>query len=156
MKHSPLQLVRYLVTDIACTSNPKFIPEKEMFSAMEQFTVEAKASPLEPTKDIPGHPWSVEMIVTQKIQEGQNFPYEFRISMVGIFGCNNTVIKDEKEARFVRVNGSSMLYGIAREQIRTLTAASPWGAILIPTISFYDNVEHTSTEAAPAKTETSH
>ena len=153
MKNSPLQLVRYLVTDIACTSNPKFNPEKEMVGGMEQFAVEAKASPLETSKDVPGHPWSVEMVVSQKIQEGQNFPYEFRIAMVGIFGCNNSAAVDEKETRFVRVNGSSMLYGIAREQIRALTAASPWGAILLPTMSFYDNPEHPKKEEAAAKTE---
>jgi preprotein translocase subunit SecB len=151
MKHSPLQLVRYLVTDIACTSNPKFNPKKEMVGTMEQYSVEFKASPLEPSKEVPGHPWSVELVVSQKIQDGQNFPYEFRIAMVGIFGCNNAAKVDEEEIRFVRVNGTSMLYGIAREQIRALTAASPWGAIIIPTISFYDSIEHSKKEEALPK-----
>ena len=47
----------------------------------------------------------------------------------------------ESETRFVQVNGSSMLYGMAREHIRSLTAAGPWGAIILPTMSFYDNKE---------------
>jgi len=151
MKHSPLQLIRYLVTDTACTANPKFNPEKEILGALEQFSVESKANPLESSKEYPGHQWSVEMAVSQKINEGQNFPYEFRLSLMGIFTCLDGVLDLEKETRFVQVNGSSMLYGIAREHIRALTSAGPWGAIILPTMSFYGN-EPTAKEEAVSKT----
>jgi len=150
MKHSPLQLMRYLLTDIACTANPKFDPEKEMVGAMEEYLIEAKANPLPPAGDIPGHPWSVEMAVSQKIKEGQNIPYEFHIAMVGMFAFHNGAPADEKETQFVKVNGSSMLYGMAREHIRALTAAGPWGAVILPTMSFYDNKEPSKKEEAPA------
>jgi preprotein translocase subunit SecB len=151
MKHSPLQLVRYLVTDVACTADPKFDPQKEIVGAMEQFSIESKASPFENPKNDPAHPWSVELTVSQKVKEGQNIPYEFRIALVGVFACRNEAPVDERETRFVRVNGSSMLYGIAREHIRALTAAGPWGAIILPTMSFYDNKELPKKEEAPAQ-----
>jgi preprotein translocase subunit SecB len=138
MKPSPLQLVRYLVTDIACTANPKFIADKALEGSFEQYSVDVKVNALEQTKEYPGHPWSVEMSITQKIKEGQNFPYEFRISLVGMFACHEGALTPEKEPQFVKVNGNSMLYGIAREHIRALTAAGPWGAIIIPTMSFYE------------------
>lgn len=151
MKPSPLQLVRYLVTDIACTANPNFNAEKALEGSFEQYSVDIKVAPLEPTKEYPGHPWSVEMAITQKIKDGQNFPYEFRISLVGMFACQDGALQSEKETQFVRVNGSSMLYGIAREHIRALTAAGPWGAIIIPTMSFYENKEQAPKEEAQVK-----
>src|ERR1039457_3621679 len=86
MKHSPLQLIRYFVTACACNANPKYDPQKEIVGGLEQFSVEVKATPLEPTKDLPGHHWSVEMAVVQKINEGQNFPYTFHITMEGMYG----------------------------------------------------------------------
>jgi preprotein translocase subunit SecB len=151
MKNSPLQLLRYVLTDIACTANPKFNPEKELDGGLEQYSINAKANPLDPDKDVPGHSWSVELVVVQKRKEGQNFPYEFRLSLVGIFACQDGVLDKEKETRFVQVNGSSMLYGMAREHIRALTAAGPWGAIILPTMSFYDNKETPKKEETPAK-----
>jgi preprotein translocase subunit SecB len=150
MKHSPLQLVSYVVSDISCTANPKFNPEQPLGGAFEQYTVDVKVNPLEPTKEFPGHPWSAEMVVTQKIKEGQNFPYEFRIALVGMYACQDGALQTEKEIQFVRVNGSSMLYGIAREHIRALTAAGPWGAIIIPTLSFYEKQPDLK-DSTPAK-----
>ena len=146
MKPSPLQLVRYLVTDISCTANPKFIAEKVLEGSFEQYSVDVKVKPLEQTKEYSGHPWSVEMAINQKIKEGQNFPYEFRISLVGMFACRAGALPSEKEPQFVEVNGSSMLYGIAREHVRALTAAGPWGAIIIPTMSFYKSPLKTEQE----------
>jgi|ERR1017187_1617079 preprotein translocase subunit SecB len=150
MKHSPLQLIRYFVTACACNANPKYDPQKEIVGGLEQFSVEVKATPLEPTKDLPGHHWSVEMAVVQKINEGQNFPYTFHITMEGMYACKDGVLKTEAEIQFVKVNGSSMLYGIAREQIRALTAAGPWGAIIIPTLSFYEKQPDVK-DSTPAK-----
>ena len=150
MKLSPLQLSRYVVTNIGCTASPQFDPEKETIGAFEQFSINAKASPLEPAKDTPGHSWSVELEVAQKKKEGQNFPYEFHITIYGVFTCQDGVLGTEEETRFVQVNGSSMLYGMAREHIRALTAAGPWGEIILPTISFYDAKEQPKKEELPS------
>ena len=151
MKLSPLQLTRYVVTSIGCTANPQFDPEKEIVGALEHYSLNVKANPLEPDKNVPGHSWSVELEVAQKKKEGQNFPYEFHFAIFGIFTCQAGTLDAEKETRFVEVNGSSMLYGMAREHIRSLTAAGPWGAIIIPTVSFYENKEQPKKEEAPVK-----
>ena len=146
MKLSPLQLTRYVVTNISCAANSKYNPEKEIVGALDQYSINTKANPLAPEKDIPGHGWSVELEVRQEKKEGQNFPYEFHISIFGIFTCQDGTLNSEKETRFVQVNGSSMLYGMAREHIRALTAAGPWGAVILPTMSFYDNKEQPKQE----------
>jgi len=153
MKPSALQLVRYLVTDISCTANPNFKPDKELDSTFEQYLVDVKFNPLEKTKDFQGHPWSVELGITQKLKEGQNFPYGFRICVIGVFALQEGVLPGDKEVELVRTNGSSMLYGVAREHIRAITAAGPWGAIIIPTMSFYDNKESASKAAAESKSD---
>jgi preprotein translocase subunit SecB len=153
MKLSPLQLTRYVVTSIGCTANPQFNPDKEWQGAFEHYSINTKANPLEPEKDVPGHGWSVELEVTQKKKEGENFPYEFHFAIFGIFTCQDGALDSEKETQFVRVNGSSMLYGMAREHIRALTAAGPWGAIIIPTMSFYDNKERPKKEEVPVKSQ---
>ena len=149
MKLSPLQLTRYVVTEIGCKANPKFNPDKEIAGALEQFSVNVRVNALATEKDIPGHSWSLELDVTQKKKDDQNFPYEFNISLLGIFAIQEGP-DAEKENRFVQVNGSSTLYGMAREHIRALTAAGPWGAIILPTVSFYENKEPSKKEEAPA------
>jgi hypothetical protein len=91
------------------------------------------------------------MKVSQKLTEGQNFPYKFDLTILGFFVCRDGVPPEAGEQRFVRVNGSSMLYGIAREIIRSTTAMGPWGFILLPTISFYekDPTQKDETELIP-------
>jgi len=145
MKPSPLQLLRYLVTDISCRAIPNFDAAKAIEGAFEQYSVDVKVVSLPATADTAGHPWSAEMLVTQQFKEGKNFPYEFRIALVGMFAFQDGALQSEKEANFVRVNGCSMLYGIAREHIRALTAAGPWGAIIIPAMSFYEKDEQIDT-----------
>ena len=138
MKLSPLQLARYFVTDIGCKANPQFNPEREMQGALEQFSVNVRLNALPPEKDVSGHSWSLEMEIAQRKKEDQNFPYEFHISLLGIFTSQEGP-NLEMETTFVQVNGSSSLYGMAREHIRALTAAGPWSEIILPTVSFYEN-----------------
>ena len=149
MKHSPLQLQRYLVTDISCSANQNYNPEAEWAGAMENFTVESTAVRLEDQPKTSSHSWSVEMVITQKSQKDQNFPYRFHVNLVGVFAFSEGARNAEEENQFVRVNGSSMLYGIAREVIRSLTAAGPWGAVILPTISFYGDASQKQVQADP-------
>lgn len=137
MKHSPLQLLRYAVPEISCSANPAFDPNKEIQGGIEQFSVEAVVKQQKPPDNFPGHAWSVEMNISQKLIEGHNFPYKFDMILAGFFVCSSTLPAEVNEERFVRVNGSSTLYGAAREFVRIVTASGPWGPILLPTVSFY-------------------
>ncbi len=152
MKNSPLQLIRYLVPEIACSANPAFDPEKPCDGGLEQFSVEASVNHQDAPKDTAGNAWSLEMRLSQKLPEGKNFPYKFELTVVGFFICKDGVPPQAGEERFVRINGSSMLYGAARELVRTTTAMGPWGALLLPTISFYGkDANHKEDAAAAAK-----
>ena|SRR5579872_2914565 len=152
MKHSPLQLLRYLVPEASCSANAKFDPEKGLEGGTEQLSVTAVVSQQKAPDNFVGHSWTVEMTIFQKLKEGQNFPYKFEITLIGFFACGNGLPPAAEEERFVRVNGSSMLYGAAREIVRSLTARGPWGELFLPAISFYDQDSKAKGEAvAPSK-----
>jgi preprotein translocase subunit SecB len=139
MKHSPLQLLRYVVADVACTATPTFDPSKPFDSTTtDLLSVDATVTQQEAPEDFPGHSWSAEMSISQTLKDGQNFPYTFKLSLVGFFACHDGFASPEDEERFVRVNGSSMLYGAAREIIRSATSCGPWGELFLPGVSFYD------------------
>jgi preprotein translocase subunit SecB len=149
MKHSPLQPLRYFVTDISCTAAQGFDPTRPFDPAVTVgLSVNATVTRQTPPEGFLGHSWSVEMSIVQTLKEGQNFPYMFKVALVGFFACRDGFATPADEEPFVRVNGSSMLYGAAREVIRSLTSRGPWGELFIPGISFYDNKAKTQTEPA--------
>lgn len=149
MKHSPLQLLRYLVPETFCTANPKFESTKGIEGGPEQLSVNAVVTQQKAPENFPGHSWTAEMTITQKLKEGQNLPYEFEITLIGFFACRDGLPPAAEEERYVRVNGSSMLYGAAREIVRSLTARGPWGELFLPSISFYDTSSTQKEQNAP-------
>jgi preprotein translocase subunit SecB len=56
--------------------------------------------------------------------------------MLGVFLVLNGY-PEEKIERLVKVNGPSMLYGALREIVKALTSRGPYGAIVLPSPSFY-------------------
>ena len=138
MKHSPLQLLQYFVPEISFTANQTFNTEKGCEGGIEEFSVEAVAKHQAAPENFQGRSWSVEMVISQKLKDGQNLPYKFSMTLVGMFAWLDKNATSEQEAQFVRVNGSTILYATAREVIRSTTTLGPWGPVILPTLSFYD------------------
>ena len=120
------------------SANPSFDPDKECESGMEEFAVGTVVNRQAALEGFPGHSWSIEMQISQGIKQDKNFPYQFKLVIVGMFAFLNEDLAEEKETQFVRVNGSSILYGAARELLRSTTALGPWDAFIIPGVSFYE------------------
>jgi preprotein translocase subunit SecB len=78
------------------------------------------------------------MTIHQQIGPEQNFPYEFKLDIVGFFTCSDELPKGVSKDTFAKVNGCSILYGVSREMIRATTARGPWLDLMVPTISFYE------------------
>ncbi len=81
--------------------------------------------------------WQVTLKVWQNVTNGKNIPYEFSVEVVGLFEISSVPgveIKDPE--KFVRINGSSLLFGVAREIIRNNTSAGPYVPIMLPTVNF--------------------
>ena len=138
MKLSPLDLCRYFVTESTYSANPEFDPEKAIEVAIDQLSVETSITKID--VDVPGRVgWSVELNLSYQLSPKQNYPYNYSLHVVGLFSSPAEVPDGLDDERLVRVNGCSMLYGIAREIVRGQTAAGPWGEVLIPTVSFFES-----------------
>ncbi len=64
-----------------------------------------------------------------------NFPYTFQISLVGLFGVIASTIPVDP-LRLLQINGSSILFGAAREMIANFTCRGPFRSVLLPSFSF--------------------
>ena len=137
MKFSPLQLKRYLLPEITCAANDKYDPEKPSELRDESFKAAGQLYPMESKKPKDYSAWSLEFELAQKPDEAANVPYFFKVKLVGLFHFR-TGEGDVTPEVFVQTNGSSILYGIAREILRGLTAVGPWDNMLLPTVSFYN------------------
>jgi preprotein translocase subunit SecB len=79
--------------------------------------------------------YSVELKLSASPKEGQkDFPYSIRIGLIGVFDGRS--LPEEKRDQLVVVNGASMLYGIAREIVLSLTSRSVGGPVMLPTVEF--------------------
>lgn len=134
---SPLELERYFVSDQAVTARNVFSSEKEIETLIEEYSVSNEAIRLPATENQP-EKWQVTVHIKHQPSPETNFPYDFRLTIVGIFRC--TIEKSEPShiERLMKINGSSILYGMSREIIRANTERGPWSGIVIPTYSFYE------------------
>jgi preprotein translocase subunit SecB len=135
MRPGPISLENYFITELSVIARESFDPNKELEARIEEFDAKEEVQFIERDKGDPL--WQVVLTVSQQPAAESNFPYEFRISLVGVFFCLPEKLSKEEKQELVRVNGSSMLYGIAREVIKANTARGPWDSVVIPTISFY-------------------
>ena len=148
MKLSPLQLMRYLMPEITCAANPSFDPARTADVCNGAFHVESRLAPMDSKSPQDYSSWSIDLDLSQQPDEKANVPYHFHVKLVGLFRCN-AAPGDIAPEVLVKINGSSVLYGIAREFLRSLTAVGPWGDLLLPTVSFCP--DDVSQEPAPPK-----
>ena len=137
MKESRLQLLCYFVPEVSCKVNRKFDRKKAIEESAEGLEIESSLTPEQAPADTLGKYWLVQMTIGKTPKEGENSRYNFKIVLAGYFRFTGGGPSDPDEEQFVRVNGSSMLYGAAREMIRSLTGRAPWGEFFLPTLSFY-------------------
>lgn len=136
MKPSPISLIEYFATDLLLATNRAFQPDKPLQFFDADFSVAVNAVQ---NNDAPrnGNRWQVSVEVRHQPAPDTNFPYSYRVVLVGQFGVGPSV-SDDNEERTVRIHGASVLYGMAREIIRALTGRGPYRPVIIPTVSFYE------------------
>ena len=92
---------------------------------------------------------TIELTLTGGPKEpGAAFPYQFEIGYIGIF--DGRELPEAQRENLVMVNGTSMLYGIARETLLGLTARSEKGAMMLPSVHFAHLAQQGEKEAAEA------
>jgi len=136
MKPAHINLIEYFATDLALGTNHTFASDKPVqFDDKDlQVDVTVKQNDQAPRE---GNRWLVTIEIRHQPAPGVNFPYSYRVVLVGQFGVGPGV-KPEDEERFVKIQGASVLYGMAREIVRALTGRGPYRPVILPTVSFYE------------------
>ena len=137
MKFSaPISLIDYFATDLSLATNHAFDPAKPLqFAESDLFIDVATKQNEQAPRD--SNRWQVSLEVRHQPAPNANFPYSYRVVLLGQFGVAPTVQAADEE-RMVRVQGASMLYSMAREIVRALTGRGPYRPVILPTVSFYE------------------
>src|SRR5690606_17631438 len=69
----------------------------------------------------------------------KNAPYSFSVEVIGFFQCHNVAV--ESQERFIEIQGSSVLYGMARDALLDVMTKGPFDSVFLPLVSFYRNGE---------------
>lgn len=139
MKPAPLLLRGYFVNQMSFTVNLEHDPTKESDLAFDDLKVDSDCQPAKENPELQngGPAWQVRVLISQNLPAEKNAPYNFAVELVGFFQVADSYPEGKREC-LVKTNGRSMLYGLAREVIRNLTAQGPFPPMLIPTVSFYE------------------
>lgn len=143
MDLAPLQLVRYWIDDISIHSNRNFEPESEEGEFLKSLEVESDVHKIDPPDETTaehGQFWLVSVSVTVGDDEKNMDPYDIMLNLSGVVQ-SHPKFDDATAERAISVNGPSMLFGIAREVIRTTTAGGPYATVLLPSVSFLKQAE---------------
>lgn len=147
MNPSRLELQNYFVTTLSLTANQNFDGRKETATCASHLQVEAS---LRADENDARH-WQVTLKVTYRPGPDVNAPYHFTVEIVGLFQVTTEVSAD-KVQWLVETNATSILYGTAREILRSAMSNGPYPPLLLPAGSFYEpRKEQTpSAETKPA------
>jgi preprotein translocase subunit SecB len=81
--------------------------------------------------------FAVRLLVTINNKEGKPSPYLVDVGVMGFFTLLGEIPNDERES-IAKVNGASLLYGVVRELLYSLTARFPAGPAILPSMNFFD------------------
>lgn len=138
MELAPLQLIRYWIDDLEIHAHRQFDVENEESDFLDSLDVNANVSELDPPEGISGDLglfWLVSLSIKVGDDAKVTDPYDIRLNLSGIVQTSPKLVS-ENLRRIVDVNGPSMLFGVAREIVRNLTASGPFPAVLFPSVSF--------------------
>jgi preprotein translocase subunit SecB len=150
MHPSPLQLEHYFVTDLHFSFNRAFDGNKAMELKFENLAVQSAF--LQDDKD--ASKWQVTLKVIHQPAVTVNSPYSFSVEIVGLFHVLPAYHHDKE--LLVKTNGPSMLYGIAREYVRSFTSIGFNNyVIVLPSVSFFEPAQKPASPApaTPAPTQ---
>lgn len=139
MNRSPLQLKHYHFVTLALRAQEGIDPDKLANSEgpypdFDNIRLEPEVSLF--SNDDAGDcgPYLLRLAMAYE-PEGDEFPYSFEVIIEGVFSLEeNSDVTDCKKT--VVINGASVLYSAAREQLITLSSRHLYGPMLLPTLDF--------------------
>ncbi len=145
MQTSPLQLEGYYVTtltfnlrhrgedEIILASVANMQPKLESAIPESPLTFDVSVNYGSKADDPSRH--RIEFSVRSNLPSDSQYPYDFHIKMIGFFRQSVTGTPNA-DSSFVRTNGLSILFSIAREIISNTTSQGPYPGVLLPVVSF--------------------
>jgi preprotein translocase subunit SecB len=131
MRPVPISLVHAFTTELTVQANPSL--DGARAPNLELSDLRCEHLTLHPAEKQPH--WRVQLKIQQDANAKNNAPYSFRLAMEGWFALAPDFPAEHSE-RFVAVNGTAILYGLAREQLRQTMSMGPFIPILLPTVTF--------------------
>lgn len=137
MKLAPLQLTDYFVVSLRVEAMADYDPAKPQNLDVANLQVVEKCVRMDgdhPTR------FTIDLVIKQDAMEGKNLPYAYDLHMVGFIEVRPGFPADHLQ-HSVETNGPSMLFGAAREILRSATGRGPYGPVLIPSTTFFKHTE---------------
>jgi preprotein translocase subunit SecB len=137
MKLSPLQLLHSQYTAISLFAREIPSPPADRPSACypaastESFTTKIELGMPEGEED--PHHFMVSLAVSSEKELPDDFPYQFAVLLEGEFHIDHDGDLEER-TRLVVINGASMLFGVIREQLLSLTLRHKNGPLMLPSL----------------------
>lgn len=142
MNLSPLQMLHYYFRGFSVVSRERgtdWVPPSpdKPFPRLEgdDLDVQLKLGELENNNTDPQR-FLVSLLITSKKREQIDLPYEFAVQIEGLFSLDHPSDDLDFRKRLVVINGGSMLFGVAREQMLALTARHANGPMMFPSLDF--------------------
>lgn len=145
MRPSPLQLERYFFSEVALTANKEFKLEAPCQLTDEYVRVENRSKQMNEQL----RQWECMLRIQFQAPPEANAPYAFVTECVGLFRIADGWPPANDEW-LVKTSAPAVLFGMAREYVRSLMCAGPFSPILLPTVNFTDAaVKANSAENSP-------
>jgi preprotein translocase subunit SecB len=124
---SPLSLEHHCVTEISLTATKADVVSKDFAVAATPYLAQSTENSLD---------WAIQLrVVIKPAPTDDPPPYTGAVTFFGNFRISENV-PEESRRKIVATNGSSILYGAARELVANITARGPHPMITLPSISF--------------------
>lgn len=135
---SPLRLENCFTEELTVKTNPSFAPSVEKRKEGKiHCDVQFAGNKKDPSK----FRVSLTVFVEPAAEYPGIDPYLVRVKLTGYFGFSGDLPPEETIHRMLGLNGSSILYGIARGLVLQATGGGQWGKYILPAVNFVQMLE---------------
>ena len=142
MQLSQLQLLQYTFDGISVMPVQGYVPDEQFSPELVYFPGKLAMSADTELQQLNEEKSYSDYSITLTLRVGPNVklqaPYAIAVSVRGVVRMHLTLEANQAEERRVRamVNGVSLLYGVVREMVNTITSRSVHGLLLLPSMNF--------------------
>lgn len=131
MKLSPIQLEAYALLDLSYRANLGHKVDQPTEYGYEDIAVHETCVRTKEDERV----WALTLSVRVQPKPESNAPYSISLQLSGLVRALPELKSDDVDS-LMRINGASLLYGVAREVVRQTTSLGPFPALLIPSVTF--------------------